>query len=172
MTTISSRAGEPEIDERSHCAACVSFVRARWVGAQIEFHAAKAEKAGRLSRLLEKAGRATFLAAIGASGWHLVSYALGHRGFLFALEKPAVFLATVLPALGAANGGVRTHREYSRLEKRSQSMDAALRELDRRFADVAAFGEIEMLLQETEQLMLQETQEWLMLMKFAKVEAV
>ena len=51
-------------------------------------------------------------------------------------------------------------------------MEAALRELDRRFAVVTDFGEIEMLLKETEQLMLQETQEWLMLMKFAKVEAV
>jgi hypothetical protein len=169
---IMARAGEMETDDRNACAACVSFVRARWLGAQIEFHAAKSEKAGCLSRLLERAGRATFLAAIGASAWHLVSYALGHRGFLYALEKPVVFLAVVLPAVGAAIGGVRAHREYSRLEKRSQYMEAALRELDRRFADMAAFGELEMLLKETEQLMLQETQDWLMLMKFAKVEAV
>ena len=166
------RAGEPETDDRSDCAACVAFVRARWIGAQIEFHAAKAARAGRLSRLLEKSGRAAFLAAIGASAWHLVSFALGHRGFLYALEKPAVFLALVLPALGAAIGGVRAHREYSRLEKRSQSMDAALRELDRRFAAAADYGDLETLLRDTEQLMLQETQDWLMLMKFAKVEAV
>jgi hypothetical protein len=169
---ILARAGEAETEDRGACAACVSFVRARWIGPQIGFHAAKAEKAGRLSRLLEKAGWATFLAAVGAAAWHLVSFIFGHRGILPALEKPAVFLAIVLPALGAAIGGVRSHREYSRLEKRSQYMAEALRELDQRFDAVADFSGLEALLRETEQLMLQETQDWLMLMKFAKVEAI
>jgi hypothetical protein len=168
---ILTRAGEPETDERSDCAACISFARARWLGPQIKFHAAKAAKSGRLSRLLEKAGRITFVAAIGAAGWHLFSFIPGNRGFLVTMEKTAVFLAIVLPALGAAIGGVRAHREYSRLEKRSQYMEAALRELDQRFAAAAESGELDMLLKETEQLMLQETQDWLMLMKFAKVGA-
>jgi nucleoside 2-deoxyribosyltransferase len=169
---IMARAGETETADRDACVDCASFVRARWIGTQIKFHASKAEKAGRLSRLLEKAGRATFLAAIGASAWHLGSFILGHRGFLPALEKPTLFLAIVLPAVGAAIGGARTHREYSRLEKRSRYMEAALHELDLRFAAVAGFNDLEALLGETERLMLQETQDWLMLMRFAKVEAV
>jgi len=169
---ILARAGETETGDRDACAGCISFIRSRWIGAQIRFHAAKAEKAGRLSRLLEKAGRITFLAAIGASAWHVVSFLLGPHEFLPALEKPAVFLAIVLPALGAALGGVRSHREYSRLEKRSNSMEAALTDLDRRFAAAAGPSDLDALLRETEQLMLEETQDWLMLMKFAKVEVV
>ena len=172
LAEIMARAGDAAPDDRGVCPDCVAFIRARWIGDQIRFHAAKAGKAGRLSRRLEKAGRAAFLAAIGASAWHLISLLIGHGGFLPALEKPAIFLAIILPALGAAIGGVRTHREYSRLEKRSQSMEAALRELDQKFAAVADFAELEARLQEADRMMLQETQDWMMLMRFAKVEAI
>lgn len=169
---IMARAAGSGPGERGACPDGVAFIRARWIGAQIEFHAAKADKAGRLSRILEKAGRATFLAAIGASGWHLASLLIGHRPFLAALEKPVIFLAIVLPAVGAALGGVRTHREYSRLEKRSRSMEAALRELDRKLAAVSDCAGFEEVLREAERLMLQEAQDWMMLMRFAKVEAI
>lgn len=169
---IMVRAAGAEPGERVACPDGVAFIRARWIGAQIGFHAAKADKAGRLSRILEKAGRATFLAAIGASGWHLFSLWIGHREFLAALEKPAILLAIILPAAGAALGGMRTHREYSRLEKRSRTMEAALRELDWKFAAVSDFGGFEGRLREAEQLMLQEAQDWMILMRFAKVEAI
>jgi len=169
---IMARVGDAAPEDQDACRDGVAFIRARWIGDQIGFHAAKAEKSGRLSRMLEKAGRAAFLAAIGASAWHLISLLTGYGGFLPALEKPAIFLAIVLPALGAAIGGVRTHREYSRLEKRSQSMEAALRELDQKFAAVAGFEELQALLREADQMMLQETQDWMMLMRFAKVEAI
>lgn len=168
---ISRRVRETDPGERGTCWACISFIRSRWIGAQIEFHAAKAEKAGRLSRRLEKAGRAVFLAAIVVAAGHLGFFALGPGGILPALEKPLVFLATTLPAVGAALGAVRTHREYSRLENRSRRMEEALRELDGRLAATADLTGLEPLLREAELLMLQETLDWQALMTFVRLES-
>lgn len=168
---INRRAGEPEPGERGSCAACVSFLRSRWIGAQIAFHTAKAEKAGRLSRILEKAGRWVFLAAIAVAAGHLGFFAFGHGGILSLLEKPLVFLAITLPAAGAALGAVRTHREYSRLESRSRRMAEALRALDGRIAAAADFAELEPFMREAEGLILQENLDWQLLMAFVRLES-
>jgi hypothetical protein len=157
--------------QEAGCAVTIDFVRRHWLQEQIEFHASKATQSFTASRRLERAGWLVFLAAIFAAAWHLVGIFLGHPEILAWLDKPVLFLAIVLPALGATLGGIRGHREFSRLAKRSQYMQAALRELDSRLA-TADPGKMPDLLHETEQLLLQETQEWLVLMKFAKVEAI
>jgi CBS-domain-containing membrane protein len=51
-------------------------------------------------------------------------------------------------------------------------MITALADLDQRFDSIKDQEDLEALLRETEELMLRETQDWLMLMKFVKVEAV
>lgn len=169
---IVRRMGPPVPGDREECGVCVAFVRKHWLHGQIEFHAAKARRSGKISRRLEISGRAVFLAAIGAAGWHLSSIMIGHPSILAGLEKPVTFFALVLPAVGAAVGGIRLHREYSRLEKRSRDMEAALTELDREFSRIVDFSGLKTLLIEAEALMLQETQDWFRLMKFAKVEVI
>lgn len=82
------------------------------------------------------------------------------------------FVAIALPAVAAAAEGIRTHREYSRLAKRSENMALALRELDEEFVFASEPDALESLLRETEELMLQETQDWLMLMRFTDVRRV
>jgi hypothetical protein len=50
------------------------------------------------------------------------------------LENTLTFVTIALLAVSAAIGGIYTHWEYSCLEKRSQNMMVALRELDERFS--------------------------------------
>lgn len=169
---IMTRSGKIETGTGSQAAAGIAFVRRHWLHDQIRFHQGKAARASLASRRLEKAGWAVFVAAIFAAAWHILSLALGHHGFLALLEKPMIFLAVALPGLGAAIGGIRGHREHSRLAKKSQFMQAALQELESRFALAQGTYELKALLRETEQLLLQETQEWLVLMKFARVEPI
>lgn len=158
-------------DERSFSTG-IEFVRRHWLQDQINFHVLNAEKSAKISRWLEKSGRIVFFAAIFAAAGHILEILMGHQGVLVWLEKPVVYLAIVLPALGAAIGGIRSHREYSRLAIRSQNMQAALHELDDRFAATTDVNKLRVLLHEAEQLLLQENQEWFFLMKFVKVEPV
>ena len=169
---IMRRMGRVEPCDQSGCDLGIAYVRRHWLRDQIQFHVSKANRSQKAGHRLEKSGWFIFVAAIIAAGWHLVDLFLGHPEMFAWLGKPLVFLAVVLPAIGATLGGIRGHREYSRLAKRSQYMQAVLSDLDSRFAGVTQATDLSALLQETEQLMLQDTQEWLMLMKFAKVEAI
>ncbi len=154
------------------CDPGIAYLRRHWLQDQIHFHTAKAKRSARAGHRLEKTGWLIFLAAIVIAAWHLLDIFLGHPLALAPAEKPLLFLAVVLPAIGATLGGIRGHREYSRLAKRSQYMQAVLTDMDSRLDSVTDLSDLSTLLQETEQLMLQDTQEWLMLMKFAKVEAI
>jgi hypothetical protein len=82
------------------------------------------------------------------------------------------FFALVLPAVGAALGGVRAHREYSRLATRSEDMVASLESLSMSFERVRTRGQLEAVVRETEALMLLEVQDWLSLTSLSALEYV
>ena len=81
-----------------------------------------------------------------------------------------MFASIVLPAVGAALGGIRTAREYSRLAKRSENMLQSLTEMKNTLERMESPNDSENLLREKEQVILIETQDWLMLIRFAKLE--
>jgi hypothetical protein len=145
----------------------VAFVRRFWLAAQIRFHTDKAAQAKRMSHRLERAGFICFSAALAAAALHL-TLSLLH---IESLEHPLTFAAIFLPAAGAAIGGIRTHREYSRLAIRSENMAESLRALDRRIATVATPKDLAAVLVQIEELTLLELQDWLTLMSVSKLEA-
>jgi hypothetical protein len=145
----------------------VAFVRRFWLATQIKFHSDKAAHAKRMSHRLERAGFIFFSAALVAAALHL-TLSLLH---IESLEHPLTFAAIFLPAAGAAIGGIRTHREYSRLAIRSENMAESLRALDRRISAVATPKDLAAVLVQIEELTLLELQDWLMLMSVSKLEA-
>jgi hypothetical protein len=149
------------------CDKFASFIRGRWVQKQIEFHEQKAAAASKMNHRLELGGFGLFALAIVAAALHLL-FSTMH------VEWPArllTFWAIFLPAAGAAVGGIRSHREYSRLATRSENMALSLKSLDHHFASVNQPGELSLLLRKMEELSLLELQDWLTLMSFAKLEA-
>ena len=150
----------------------VEFVRKAWLEDQIRYHDQRSKQAARMSRWLERGGVAIFAIALIAALIHLLLPLAGRHAHVARLEKALTFIAIALPAAGAATEGIRTHREYSRLAKRSEHMAVALRELDARFALASTPEALESLLRETEELMVRETQDWLMLMRFTAVRPV
>jgi len=152
----------------------VDFIRQKWVKKQIEFHEAKARSAERKSRVLERMGLMIFIAAVVAALAHL----LLHRVHMEALEvhldafgKYLTFAAIFLPAGGAAIGGIRAHREYSRLAERSKNMEQSLTRLNAELSNQISREQLTDVLTRLEALTLLELQDWLMLMSLAKLEA-
>ncbi|OPZ76326.1 MAG: hypothetical protein BWY77_01929 [bacterium ADurb.Bin431] len=78
----------------------------------------------------------------------------------------------MLPAAGASIGGFRTHGEYSRLAKRSQSMKTVLTELRSRFVYFAAPETLAEYLREIESVMLEENKDWIVLMRHIELSPV
>ncbi len=142
------------------------FIRVSWLEDQIKFHQKKTLASQLLSHRLEWGGIVVFGCALLAAALHLLFFIL-HNDWM---ELPLTFAAIVLPAVGAAVGGIRSHREYSRLAKRSENMAQNLSELKDNLKNVTKPDEFEMFLREIEAVMLVETQDWLMLMRFAKLE--
>ena len=150
------------------------FVRVRWIQKQTEFHAHAKLKWKSRSEWLERCGQCMFGIAVVAGFVHWL-FLVAERFHWWELSVPwfevaLVFVAIVAPAVGAAVGGIRTHREYSRLNKRSENMERLLEDLNDRFDRVWNRYDFERLLREVEILMLRETQDWLMLMRFVVLE--
>jgi hypothetical protein len=161
------------------CQHASAFIKEAWVADQIKYHEGKAARSDRLSRRMETGGLVVFALAVAAPLLHLVLFkplgllggvvGPGDEAFLGALLTAC---ALILPAVGAALGGIRTHREYSRLAKRSEDMVGGLQNLYDSFERVRTPKQLEMVVRETEELMLSEVRDWLSLTTFSVLEYV
>jgi hypothetical protein len=151
------------------CSVARSYARWHGIREQVRYHERAAAKAGRISRTLERGGAVAFALAMLGAVMHLTLTLTGH-GDESVAGAALVFAAIVLPAVGAAFGGFRAHREYSRLSKRSQRMAQGLRRLKGRLGRVSSPDELTTVLREVERAMLSETEDWLALMEFVPVE--
>jgi hypothetical protein len=155
-----------------YCRQCNEFIRKYWIKDQIEYHQKKSVKTKSLSVILEKGGMLMFGITIAAALTHLIFFSVDHEYQSRVLENALTFLVIVFPAVGAAIEGIRSHREYSRIEKRSKNMGDILADMDERFSHISTPEGLESLLREAEELMVSETQDWLMLMRFAELKPV
>ena len=81
------------------------------------------------------------------------------------------FIALLFPAIAAALAGVEAHREHLRLEKRSANMGPQLERSNQQMVSATDPERFESLLQQVDEIMLRETQDWLMLMRYVEVKA-
>jgi hypothetical protein len=147
------------------------FVTTSWIGKQISYHKIRSERCARLSRRLEWMGMIVFAAALLAAAIHAAPLFTGHSMHLGWQYTGLTLAAIVLPAAGAALGGLRSHREYSRLARISRGMTLALTDLGSRFTAAKGSEELTALLHEADNLMMRENQDWLELMSGAKLKA-
>ncbi len=153
----------PKLDPQD-CGAYAKFIRVSWIQGQVQYHKKKAKRCELWDRTLEYSGLGFFFIALLAALFHAFDWgpASFHPGLNFA--------ASVTPAVGAALAGIRALGGYHRLAKRSHQMVNTLLDLDADAADVNDAAGLEALVREVEELMLRETQEWLMLVRFVKLE--
>jgi hypothetical protein len=145
------------------------YAKKVWLDPQVHHHTEKHKSSAWRATCLEWVGWAAIALAVVTATAHLLMG--GHHAEPSALERALSFLSFVLPGIGAAAGGFRAHREYSRLAKRSESMSATIQELSDRLDAASSAEEFTRILQEAERAMLLEAQDWLVLMQFAVVEA-
>ncbi|MBN1320046.1 MAG: hypothetical protein JXA87_04305 [Thermoleophilia bacterium] len=161
------------------CATETAFIREAWVESQIDYHDRKALRSRRMTKRMEVGGLVVFGLAILAPLLHLLlleplSLAGGAIGSDAggSLGAALTFCALVLPAVGAAFGGIRMHREYSRLATRSADVASALKRLSTSLERVRTPRQLEAVARECEALMLLELQDWLSLTRHSVLEYV
>ena len=155
------------------------YVREVWIGEQVKFHKGKKEREAQARRRLARAGAIVLPVTIAAATLHLLLLLwqpagsapefvhLLHRGFHQGLS----FIALLFPAIAASLAGMEAHREHLRLEKRSANMGPQLERVNRQMASATDPERFEALLQQVDEIMLRETQDWLMLMRYVEIKA-
>ncbi|MBK8296706.1 MAG: hypothetical protein IPK91_05390 [Saprospiraceae bacterium] len=79
-------------------------------------------------------------------------------------------ITLLLLPLAAAFDGIRNQREFSRNASRSESMIQILTDLKEKYEAVDTTEEFYKLLRETDTIMLQENQDWMLLMQSSELE--
>jgi len=155
------------------------YVREVWIGEQVKFHRDKKLREGSARRHLAQAGAIVLPATILAAALHILlplwhvpgtaseSVHLIHYG----LHQGLSFIALLFPAIAASLAGMEAHREHLRLEKRSANMAPQLERLDKQIASATDPERFQSLLQQVDEIMLRETQDWLMLMRYVEIKA-
>jgi hypothetical protein len=168
----------PGCDAR-HCLLMNSYVRETWLGDQIAFHTDKEQREGRARKGLAVAGAVVLPTTVAAAALHLLlllwepgsaspePVRLLHHG----LHQGLAFIALLFPAIAASLAGMEAHREHLRLEKRSANMGPQLERLNKQMASASDSSRFEELLRQLDELILRETQDWLMLMRYVEIKA-
>ena len=156
-----------------------SYVRGAWIGEQANFHKRKKQRERQARKRLAQVGRIVLPMTIAAAALHILLQAWqppGTAGESFHrvhrwLHDGLAFIALLFPAIAASLAGIAAHREHLRLEKRSANMAPQLEQLNRQMASVTDPERFEILLQQVDEIMLRETQDWLMLMRYVEIKA-
>ncbi len=164
---------------QANCLNLNPYVRDVWIGEQVNFHKDKKEREGRARKRLATASMIVLPTTIAAAALHLLlllwhpaaaapeSLHLLHQG----LHRGLAFIALLFPAIAASLAGMEAHREHLRLEKRSANMAPQLERLNKQMASATDPERFESLLQQVDEIMLRETQDWLMLMRYVEIKA-
>jgi len=163
---------------QAECLILNEYVREAWIEDQVKFHQGKKEREGQARRRLARVGAIVLPTTIAAAALHIVLFAWWpmatgsepmhwlHQG----LHRGLAFIALLFPAIAASLAGMEAHREYLRLEKRSANMGPQLERLNRQMASATDPERFESLLQQVDEIMLRETQDWLMLMRYVEIK--
>lgn len=149
----------------------IDFIRHKWLQEQISYHEAKAKKLQPLNHRLERLTFFLFLAAMASAALHLALHFVHFFPWVHELEKMLTFCAISLPAFGAAVGGIRAHRDYGRLTMQSRNQAMALSAIEQQLSQYQDHQQLQRCLHEIDKIMLLETQDWLNLVRFLKLEA-
>ena len=97
-----------------------------WLEVQLKFHQTTYNRSKKINNLFERGILTLFLLATAAATYHLLHYFFHLDWQLAAFDKMLYSFAILLPAIAAAIEGIRSQREYVRVENRSKKMINAL----------------------------------------------
>jgi len=154
---------------QGECPILNPYIREAWIGEQVKFHKGKKEREGQARKRLAMASEILLPTTVAAAALHLLLHLWGQPRE--AAESVLAFIALLFPAIAASLAGMEAHREHLRLEKRSANMGPQLERLNEQMASAADPARFESLLQQVDEIMLRETQDWLMLMRYVEIKA-
>ena len=146
------------------------FVARALIEEQLAYHRRAAERYHRRHTLLTRASYVLFGATLVAAVLHAFEVGGHGSGEGLTWSSALIFLAIGLPALGGALAGLEAQRQYERGVERSRGIAHRLEEARERLAAAADLDEVRALVQETESILLDESSDWLVTVRFQGIK--
>jgi hypothetical protein len=147
------------------------FLLTAWIRDQAAYYARRSRQFHRAQERLTAAGYGLFGFTLVAAFIHVLTGGHDPAGEAGMLASLLIAGAIILPALGAALADIRIHREYSRNAERYGHMAQQLESLSRQIAGAQDMSELLPLLEEANEVMLREQQDWRVIVLFQELEA-
>jgi hypothetical protein len=148
-----------------------NYIKKVWITGQINFQTNYNKTHNKWNQFLDKGGIWLFRSALLLAFTHiLLCLKQDTIPFLLPFGEILTFIALLLLPIAAALDGIRNQRGYSRNANRSNSMIQILGELKEKYDDAESAEELSILLKETDKIMLQENQDWMLLMQSSELE--
>jgi len=141
------------------------FIKNVWISDQIDYHLKRKEKLLRRNKTLERIGEVIFYSAIIIAIIHI-----GLTIDLLILDNILILAVLLLPALGATIAAIRTHRDYKKIANDSIIMVYNLIRLRQELDKPLTSSKLKSLVRKTEELMREETDDWLLLIASKELE--
>jgi len=148
------------------------FLKSAWVNNRLAYYERESEKSRKRYKMLATSGELIFvlvliLAIIHATG-------VGHWEINVNLSVSLIlaYLTITLPAVGSAIAAVRVQREYLRNSERYTHIVRHLTSIRNEIRHVSTMSELCSLLEEMNEITLREQQDWRIIFRFRKIEAV
>ncbi len=141
------------------------FIKNVMITGQIDYHLKRKEKLLRRNKTLERIGELIFYSAIIIAIVHIVLTI----DFLL-LDNILILAVLLLPALGATIAAIRTHRDYKKIANDSMIMVYNLNRIMQELEKPLTSIRLHALIKKTEELMREETDDWLLLIASKELE--
>lgn len=156
------------------------YCQLQWIDNQIKYHDKNASEQRSLLRNYERFGSGIVLVTIAAASTHVlmgVREIWGFPGNLGdwlrneSVHRGATFAALALPAVAASLAGIEAHREFQRLATRSELMKMRLELVRARIQKAGDEASFIHHMHEAARILLQETLDWMTLMRHVEIKA-
>lgn len=154
----------PGMDKEIHFESFKNFLLKGWIEDQISYYQKSSMKNHKNHVIYTRVGAIFFIITLFAATIHTLNIEV----FENPLILPAV--AIILPAAAAALTGIRNNHEYSRNAKRYKEMALYTMTIKERIKQVEDIDSLVEILEKTNEIMLQEHQDWRVVVQFHKLE--
>jgi hypothetical protein len=156
---------------QAQCGALSRYIGETWIGGQERYHATKQRDEKHSRERLERIGNIVLPATILAAMLHLAPVGFSGLEWDSWFHNALTMIALVFPPIAAALAGVLAFREHLRLEKRSANMVPQLRKLQAKMLSAHDPHRFAAVLRQMDEIMLRESQDWLMLMRDVEIKS-
>lgn len=148
------------------------FLKAAWINNQLAYFERESNRSKMRYKLLATSGELIFVLVLILAIMHATGVGHWEIHVNISVSSILAYLTITLPAVGSAIAAVRVQREYLRNSERYTHIVRHLTSIRNEMRHVSTMSELCSLLEEMNEITLREQQDWRIIFRFRRIEAI